>query len=108
MKHKPWFDVLKAARRISDRGVSLTSVALAKEANIQANVASAWLFKFEKWNYVLRAGKESTGARWSWSWALTKWGWLYKASAKEKAHLKRVDGEKQRLRIAANPPSNQE
>lgn len=97
MKHKPWFEVLLAARRISERGEPLMSTTLGLECGIDTRVASAWLFKFEKWNYVLRSEKDRTGRRWSWSWTLTKWGLTYKASEKRKA----------RLRIAANPRDNQ-
>lgn len=100
MKKKPWFEILKAARRVNERGEALTSGALAKEAKLQTNVASAWLFKFEKWNYVIRGEKELTGRRWSWSWVLTRWGLRYKASSSRK--------QKPALRIAANPNGNKD
>ena len=94
MKTKPWFEVLKAARRVNERGEPLTSGSLAKETGLQTNIASAWLFKFEKWNYVVRGQKEKTNRRWSWSWVLTRWGLRYKASSRAKKAV---------LRIAANP-----
>lgn len=56
-----WFEVLKAARRLSKRGKEITAAALAEEAGIQrgeksteTQIASAWLGKFAKWGYVKR------------------------------------------------------
>lgn len=97
MKRQPWVDVLYACRRIHERGDSLTSKALGLEAKVDTKIASAWLFKFLKFGYVLKSDKLSTGKRWSWSWNLTKWGLRFKA--KKAAPT--------RLRIAANPPGNQ-
>ena len=96
MAQKPWIAVLQAARRILQKGGVLTSTALAEETELETKVASAWLFKLEKWGYVSKDQKYITGKRWSWSWALTRWGFRFK-----------VKKGKETLRIAANPPDNQ-
>lgn len=86
---KPWFAVLEAARRVQRRGDLITSSALAAEAEIPTPIASAWLFKFERFGYVLRGDKYITGKRWSWSWALTRWGLRFREK-KVRAPLKLV------------------
>lgn len=87
-----WFDVLRAARRISGRGEDLTSTSVGEEVGIPTKVASAWLSNFYHWGYALKDGKVAAGGRWSWRWRLTRFGLEYKA--------KRARRE---LRIAANP-----
>ena len=99
MERKPWFDVLLAARRILSKGEVLTSIRLAAESDIDTRVASAWLFKFERWGYFLRKEKVATSKRWSWSWSITTWG--------TKARVK-GQREKKGLRIAANPEEEKE
>lgn len=99
MTTTPWYDVLLAARRVHGRDEPLTSSTLALESGIDVHIASAWLFKFEKWNYVLRGDKQSTGRRWSWSWVLTRWGLeMERASSKRATATKKF-----KLKVAANP-----
>lgn len=100
MKTKPWFDALLAARRILSRGEVLTSIALAREWDVDTRVASAWLFKFERWGYVKKDEKVATGKRWSWAWIVTRWG--------TRARVKGYRAKKGELRIAANPPEEKE
>lgn len=100
MDRKPWFDVLLSARRILSRGEILTSIGLALESGLETKVASAWLFKFERWGYVLRKEKVATEKRWSWSWSVTAWG--------TKARVKGYRAKKEGLRIAANPEKEKE
>lgn len=92
MANKPWFDVLLAARRIQGRGEVITSQSLAGEAKVTTAIASAWLFKFMKYGYVLKGDKYIAGRRWSWSWGLTRWGLRFREK-------RRSSG----LRLVANP-----
>jgi hypothetical protein len=100
MQKKPWFDVLLSARRILSRGEVLTSIGLAGESGIETRIASAWLFKFERWGYVLRKEKVATRKRWSWSWSITTWG----TKARVKGYRAKVD----RPKMAANPKEERE
>lgn len=86
---KPWFAVLESARRIQRGGAMITSTALGQEAGISTGIASAWLFKFERFGYVRRGEKYITGKRWSWSWGLTRWGLRFR-ERRAKAPLKLV------------------
>ncbi len=92
MASKPWYDVLQAARRVQGRDEIITSKSLGLEAKIPTSIASAWLFKFLKFGYVLKGDKYITGKRWSWSWGLTRWGLRFREK-------KRAGG----LRLVANP-----
>ena len=100
MERKPWFAVLLAARRILSRGEVLTSIGLAGESGLETRVASAWLFKFERWGYFLRKEKVATSKRWSWSWSITAWG--------TKARVKGYRAKTKGLKMAANPEEEKE
>jgi len=95
MKNKPWYDVLLAARKIQGRGELITSQSLAREVQIPTGHASAWLFKFERFGYVLKGEKYITGKRWSWSWGLTRWGLRFREGRAQK-----------KLRLVANPEAD--
>jgi len=75
-----WYDVLKAARRIATRKGVFNSTDLAEEARIEPTaksgahqIASAWLGKFVRWGYVVRAGHEPGERSWR-GYSLTPWG----------------------------------
>ncbi len=91
-KNKPWYEVLLAGRRILGKGEILTSQSIATECKIPTNLASAWLFKLQKWGYVKKDAKYLVGKRWGWGWVLTRWGFRFRA--------KRSAGA---MKIAANP-----
>jgi hypothetical protein len=86
-----WWSVLEAARRASRRGKeAFTASDLAHEARIDATVgddgflkspaesiASAWLGKFVRWGYALRAGSRGSpkgGNAWVRLYTLTEFG----------------------------------
>lgn len=92
MKQKPWYAVLLAARKIQGRGELITSQSLAREVQMPTGIASAWLFKLQRFGYVLKGEKYITGKRWSWSWGLTRWGLRFRAGR-----------QRQELRLVANP-----
>jgi hypothetical protein len=71
-----WYKVLEACRRVSERDGQITSQALGDElvmANLikggsdvpspPRNIASAWLGKFARWQYVKRTGQIVTPHR---------------------------------------------
>jgi hypothetical protein len=78
---KPWYDVLKAARRASKNGTDLlTAAALSEDGFFKPygdrgiHVASAWLSKFVRWGYAVREGSQPSGKAWARTYRLTKWG----------------------------------
>lgn len=78
-----WFDILKAARKVGSEGRTVTAEALAKHLTIDPAVASAWLGKFVRWGYALRAGRDtSRRGRPQTVYTLTRWGLEFRAKAK--------------------------
>lgn len=69
-----WYPVLQAARacakasRLEDDGFSAAT--LADMARIEDHIASAWMAKFCRWGYALRAGRIGRWRR----YRLTSWG----------------------------------
>jgi hypothetical protein len=50
-----WLDILKATRKHAVNG-DITSAVLKKKTGLDIRVASAWLSKFVRWGYLIRAG----------------------------------------------------
>lgn len=80
-----WYDVLKAARRAAAAGnrkeAVFTAAGVAAQAKIKPTdrssadaIASAWLCKFLRWGYVLRAGTQGGKGRPRTLFVLTDWG----------------------------------
>lgn len=99
---KEWARVLGVAREVAeDAGDErlFTSVQLGAAAAIPSAVASAWLGKFFRWGYALRAGKVPTGGRWAFQWRLTKWGMNMKIGPEAKGRFSAF----KTVAVAANP-----
>lgn len=85
-----WFEVLEAARRLSEDGSKrIGASALAADAGIPdtgkstgSQIASGWLSKFVKWGYAVRSGTlEGDGAKWARGYMLTKFGFEVESRA---------------------------
>ena len=94
-----WFDVLTFSRELAEVGV-FTSTQLADAADVSVKEASAWLSKFYRWGYALKAGRTPTNGRWSFQWKLTKWG--LEVEPKRSIRARKVEKDR-KLRVAANP-----
>jgi predicted ArsR family transcriptional regulator len=94
-----WYEVLYSARRIGSQegvekgkkvllAVPFTSASLAEKTGLTPAIASAWIGKFQRWGYVVLAGKgQSTGGRPARLYELTKWGLRYKRKKKGEVSL---------------------
>lgn len=89
-----WFQVLEAARRISEVSPTgeFTASELALEAGLQESkkstadqLASAWLGKFCRWGYALRTGSSPGQKKWIRVYTLTKFGKEMKPNDPEEA-----------------------
>jgi hypothetical protein len=85
-----WYSVLVAARRVASRKPVFNSTDLALEAKIEATerseahqIASAWLGKFVRWGYAVRAGHDPGERSWR-GYSLTNWGATIKKGFKKK------------------------
>jgi hypothetical protein len=83
-----WYSVLKIVRRIASRKEVFNSTDLAQEAGIKDTekseahqIASAWLGKFVRWGYVVRAGQEPGERSWR-GYRLTSWGARFRPGQK--------------------------
>jgi len=68
-----WFDVLDAVRQEAQKG-EFTSRGVGSRAGIATSVASAWLSKFVKWEYVRIAGTAMGSRRWERTYTITQYG----------------------------------
>lgn len=82
--------MLLAARRIASRKPVFNSTDLSLEAKIESTerseahqIASAWLGKFVRWGYVVRAGHDPGERSWR-GYSLTRWGATIKKGFKKK------------------------
>lgn len=84
-----WYGILLRARQLEKKTGYLSSPMLAKDLGVPGRVASAWMYKFERWGYVLRHGTMSSGGkrRWARYFKLTKWG-MSRGKPKRKIKLK--------------------
>ena len=85
-----WYSVLLAARRCASRKPVFNSTDLSLEAKIEATerseahqIASAWLGKFVRWGYAVRAGHDPGERSWR-GYSLTRWGATIKKGYKKK------------------------
>lgn len=93
-----WYNILKAARRLSKAKTEITSATLAEETGLEVNVASAWLSNFYHWGYVLPVGKRAPGrGRPTKIYKLTRWGERFRPAEEG---IRRIE---KPLRKAANP-----
>ncbi len=73
-----WFEVLQAVQKLHRAGRALTSGTVADKTGLPTSTASAWLGKFVRWGYLLRAGSESGDRHWVRVYSITSFGKRYK------------------------------
>ena len=83
-KTPEWYRILEAARRLHEREEGITLFSLGEEAEITPPIASGWLSKFARWQYVIRGKREAPSGRTRWVqfFELTEWGLVKQAPKK--------------------------